>query len=104
MLCEVVQRIVVGDYGLAEGVADVAPVSPETAEHIRASVADYGATLIELPEETWQTSVAQWQGSFWDVLVDLWTKEEGRSDLVLQGRITESASGIRFAIHMVYVP
>ncbi len=104
MLCEVVQRFVGGDYGLAEGVAGVAPVSPETAEHIRDSIADYGATLLELPEETWQTSVAQWQGSFWDVLVDLWTEEEGQSDLVLQGRITESASGIRFAIHMVYVP
>lgn len=82
----------------------VEPVSSETEAHVRASLANYGATLIELPDETWQTSVAQWYGSFWDVLVDLWTTEEGRSDLVLRGRITESESGIRFAINMVHVP
>jgi hypothetical protein len=60
--------------------------------------------LVDLPEATWQTSVAMWYGSFWDVLVDLWTAEEGRSDLVLHGRVTESDSGVRFSIHMVYVP
>ncbi|MFL6677323.1 MAG: TOTE conflict system archaeo-eukaryotic primase domain-containing protein [Burkholderiaceae bacterium] len=104
MLCEVVRCFVDGDYALSRGVDGVDPVSSETEEHIRAYVADYGATLVELPEETWRTSVAQWYGSFWDVLVDLWTAEEGRSDLVLQGRVTESEVGTRFSIHMVYVP
>lgn len=104
MLCEIVRCFVAGDYALSTGVHGVAPVPSETAEHIRASLQDYGATLVELPEATWQTSVAQWSGSFWDVLIDLWTAEEGRSDLVLKGRVTESEAGARFSVHLVYVP
>jgi hypothetical protein len=104
MLCEVVRAFVDGDYGLTKGVRGVDPVSAETAEHIRAYLADYGATLVELPEDTWQTSVAQWMGTQWDILVDLWTAEEGPSDLVLQGRVAETDAGPRLTIHMVYVP
>jgi hypothetical protein len=104
MLFEVVRCFVGGDYALSKGVDGVDTVSLEIEEHIRAYVADYGATLVELPQEAWQTSVAQWYGSYWDVLVDLWTVEEGRSDLVLHGRVTESEAGPRFSIHMVYVP
>jgi hypothetical protein len=104
MLCEVVRSFVEGDYGLNKGVSGVEPVSPATAEHIRAYVADYGATLVELPDDTWQTSVAQWMGTRWDILVDLWTAEEGRSDLVLEGWVAETDSGPRLTIHMVYVP
>lgn len=104
MLCEVVRSFVEGDYGLAKGVAGVEPVSAETAEQISDYVADYGATLVELPEDTWQTSVAQWMGTHWDILVDLWTAEEGRSDLVLQGKVAETNVGPRFTVYMVYVP
>ena len=104
MLCEVVRSFVGGDYGLNKSVSGVEPISAKTAEHIRAYIADYGATLVDLSDGTWQTSVAQWYGTYWDVLVDLWTAEEGRSDLVLQGRIVDSESGPRFTIHMVYVP
>lgn len=104
MIREVVRRFVAGDYGLAQGVPGVEPVSPATAEHIRAYVADYGATLVELPDDTWDTSVAQWIEGYWDILVDLWTAEEGRSDLVLDGTVMETASGPRLSIHMVYVP
>jgi hypothetical protein len=104
MLAEVVRSFVEGDYGLAEGVRGVEPVSAETAEHIRAYLADYGATLVELPDDTWRTSVAQWMGTGWDILVDLWTAEEGRSDLVLAGWVDETDAGPHLTIHMVYVP
>lgn len=33
---------------------------PPPAEAVRDYRADYGATLVELPDDTWQTSVAQW--------------------------------------------
>jgi hypothetical protein len=104
MLRDVVNRLVNGDYRLEIGISGVEPVSAKTAEHIRASVANYGATLIDLPDDTWQTSVAQWYGTHWDVMVDLWTAEEGPSDLILQGRIVESQAGHRLSVHMVYVP
>ena len=103
MLCEVVRRFVDGDYGLKKGVSGVEPVPAATAQHISAYLADYGATLVELPDDTWQTSVAQWTGTGWDILVDLWTVG-GPSDLVLEGYVTETNAGPRFAIHMVYVP
>ena len=67
-------------------------------------LADYGETLIDLPDETWETSVSQWMGPHWDVLVDLWTAESGRSDLVLHVQVFETRSGFRVEIHAVYVP
>jgi hypothetical protein len=104
MLGEVVRSFVNGDYGLVKGIAGVEPVGDETAKQIEDYLSDYGATLSELPDETWQTSVAQWMGTHWDVLIDLWTTEEGRSDLVLAGRVEETNDGPRFSVSMVYVP
>ena len=74
------------------------------AEHIEAYVKHYGETLIELPEETWKSSVCIWTGHHWDAIVDLWTSREGRSDLVPQVFVTEIEGGFNFDIHMAYVP
>ncbi len=104
MLCEVVRCFVQADYRLARGVRGVEAVPAATAEQVRDCLADYGATLVELPDDAWQTSVAQWMGTHWDILVDLWTAEEGRSDLVLGGRVVETGAGPRLTVHMVYVP
>lgn len=101
---EIVRAFVGGDFGLAAGVAHVDPVTAEKAEHMRRYVAHYGETLIELPLDTWSTSVAQWYRSHWTVLVDLWTLESGRSDMVLDANVFEDAAGFRIAIHLVYVP
>jgi len=104
MLRNVVRCFAAGDYGLETGVLGVEPVSMRTAEHIRDSVVGYGATLVALPDDSWQTSVAQWYGTHWDILVDLWTAEEGQSDLVLAGKVVELHDGPQFTVHMVYVP
>jgi hypothetical protein len=100
----VVSAFARGDYRLKSGVIGVSEISAEIAAHIQDSVQSYGATLIELPEETWESSVCMWYGTYWDALVDLWTQEEGRSDLVLNVRVTESSFGFLFKVHMVYVP
>jgi hypothetical protein len=100
-LCEIVRAFVEGDYHVARAIPGVDPVSPETAEHIKANVAAYGTTLVGLPDETWKTSVAQWMGDGWEVLVDLWTKEEGRSDLVLHLFVSETDDAVRFSVHLV---
>ncbi len=104
VLCDVVRAFSQGDYALARSLPGVAPVAADTAEQIRADVADYGATLLELPADTWQTSVAQWMGTHWDILVDLWTAEEGLSDMVLSGHVIETSNGPLLTIHAVYVP
>jgi len=103
-LRDIVKAFVQGDYALECGIDSVAPVSAATADHIKAYIADYGETLIELPEETWSTSVSLWMGSHWDVIVDLWTAESGQSDMILQVRVTETGNGFGIDIHMVYVP
>ena len=104
VLRSIVQAFVERDYALSHGVPGVAPVSSKTAEQIEEYVEDYGEALIELPEQTWDTSVTQWMGDRWDILVDLWTEREGRSDLVLSARVVESGAGFEFHVHMVYVP
>ena len=65
MLRAVVHCVAQGDYRLKQGVRGVEPVSVATAEYIRDYLADYGATLVDLPDETWQTSVAQWIEPHW---------------------------------------
>jgi hypothetical protein len=57
-----------------------------------------------LPEETWKTSACQWMRGYWDVLVDLFTVEEGASDLALAVRVYEEGSAYAFDIQSVHVP
>jgi len=104
VLGAVVDALVRRDYGLRAGIDGVAPVSADSAEHIRRYIEDYGATLVPLPQEAWDTSVCSWTGHHWDVMVDLWTEEEGSSDLVLQMRVVEQDEGYLAEVHMVYVP
>jgi hypothetical protein len=101
---EIVKAFVERDYHLTAGVLGVAPVAAVTAEQIEAYIRDYGEALVDLPEATWKTSVSIWMGDHWDVLVDLWTQREGRSDMVLAAQVSEAASGFVFEIDMVYVP
>ena len=101
---EMVKRFVKGEYSL-EGIPGVVRVDPATQEHIRRYIKDYGETLVELPEASWETSVVQWYGSYWDALVDLWTKESGCSDMVVDTRVIEESDGsYRYEVHLVYVP
>lgn len=101
---EIVGALIRRDYGLSCGVEHVSPVSAKVAEHVQQSISDFGEHLVELPDETWRTSVAQWMGTHWDVLVDLWTAESGSSDLVLSARVRESGDGFQVEINSVYVP
>lgn len=104
VLGRIVEGLVQGAYELSTPLAFVAPVSRSTAEQIREYVADYGETLIELPDEAWDTSVSQWMETHWDVLVDLWTAESGKSDMVLAVRVFDVGREYRFEIDSVHVP
>jgi hypothetical protein len=101
---EIVNAFVRQDYHLKTRPPGVAPISDETAIQIKNYVQQYGETLVELSDETWETSVCVWTGSQWEALVDLWTLSEGRSDLVLSLDVSEGDSGFLFEIYMVYVP
>jgi hypothetical protein len=101
----IVDSLVRRDAVLADGLPAVDAVSVAETQIFLQAVADYGdVTLIPLPDEAWDTSVTRWCGDRWSCLVDLWTEDEGRSDLVLDVDVFEYGSEYRFRVHLVYVP
>lgn len=93
------------DWSLSTLPVHVVRLSSDDASFIRSSIDDYGSvTLRPLPVESWDSSIAAWDGEKWVVLVDLWTVEEGRSDLVLHAFVREVAGGYEFEVYHVYVP
>ena len=104
VISDVVDAFVQKDYSLSCGVKGVSSISNEAANHIKEYIEDYGEELIPLPSETWESSVCIWMGSHWDILIDLWTAGEGRSDLALGAQVSESVNGFSIDLGMVYVP
>lgn len=101
---EVGNALASGDYELKSCRSEVVLEDPATPLQMRDYIQGYGATLVALPQESWESSVCIWYETHWDVLVDLWTEEEGRSDLVLKASVTEVEAGISLKVQMVYVP
>jgi hypothetical protein len=102
-LCDIVRALVAKEYEV-RGIPSVDAVDPRRAERIRKCIAQYGETLVEIPDDTWETSASQWMETHWDVLVDLWTAESGHSDLVLFVRVFEQDNGFRMEVDSVHVP
>jgi hypothetical protein len=103
-LSAIVEAIRENDFQLARRIADVPTLPEKTAKAIEGNIKGYGARLVSLPEEAWTTSACQWMGSYWDLLVDLFTEKEGASDLVLSVRVRESSVGYSFEVLSVHVP
>jgi hypothetical protein len=103
-LRQVVDAFAAGHFSLGPGIANVEPILPATVAQIQDYVRDYGATLAPLREETWESSVCTFSGQHWEVLVDLWTQEEGSSDLVLHALVHPMGSAFTVTVHAVYVP
>ncbi len=104
-LAAIVESLVREDSVLAAELPAVNPVSEELSRLCINAVHDYGeVTLVPLPEGTWETSVCLWRGDRWNCLVDLWTEQEGRSDLILDVNVFADDTGYKYAVHLVYVP
>lgn len=100
--CDVVDAMREHNYALV-GIKRVEPLDEDTALAIARNIEAYGGNLVSLPEETWQGSICQWQLTYWEVLVDLFTLE-GPSDLVLHTKVFEQSGDFVFKVHFVYVP
>jgi hypothetical protein len=101
----IVACFVAGDWELTNSPTHVKRVPASQALELKESVANYGdVALVGLPRATWDSSVAMWNGERWEVLVDLWTETEGRSDLVLHAFVSEAEDGFDFEVHFIYVP
>jgi hypothetical protein len=103
-IAELVEAISRGDYQFSSVREGVKPVPEVNANSIARNIANYGAGILPLSEDTWRTSVCQWMRGYWDALVDLHTEEEGASDLVLALRVFESDGSYMFEVKSVYVP
>jgi hypothetical protein len=93
-----------GDFALQDCDPRVATLDPATAEQIDSYLREYGETLAELSDASWSTAECQWFGSHWELYLDLWTRESGCSDMVLDARVYEDGSDVKIAVHLVYVP
>jgi len=100
----IVNAFVEKDYSLSSEIKNVKPISEENAQQIKEYIEDYEEELIELPNDTWNSSVYISYGNYWNILIDLYTKDEGLSDLVLNTEIREDNNEYIFDIKLVYVP
>lgn len=85
-------------------IAGVMTMPQDVFAQVKSNIESYGVNLVPLPEETWSTSVSQWILDYWDVLVDLYSVEEGRSDLVLSLRVYKIDGSFEMEIKSVHVP
>jgi hypothetical protein len=102
-LASIVSAIRTGTYGSLRVSGVVRPLPSATAKRIASNIAEYGCTLLDLPEASWETSVCQWMAGYWQVLVDLFTLEEGLSDLALHLKVYESDGNFEYEILSVHV-
>lgn len=106
VLGEIVHRLVVGDYaGLAaDGLVSYTDDPADTS--IGRWIEDYPAHLVDLPDEAWAYSEhGPWvnaPGSWW-VIVDLWTAEEGRSDLSMEATVWDDGISTSAKVDNVHV-
>lgn len=99
----IVEAIKLNNYEELNSASNVRTIQKLDVDRINENIEDYGCQLISLPESTWQTSVCQWQCEYWDVLVDLYTVEEGESDLSLSVRVLEKKHEFEFEVISVHV-
>lgn len=68
------------------------------AEEMEAAVGSYGRTIVQLAEEGLRiidsVEVQNGECQAWSVVVPLFTREEGRSDLSLELTLTETQAGV----------
>ena len=103
-LSDIVEAFIEKDFRLERGVNGIRPISEDDGARIAGNIENYACRLTSLPEETWRTSVCRWMRGYWDVLIDLFTIEEGASDLVLTVRVYEEGSSYAFEVQSVQVP
>ncbi len=86
-----VDRLVAKDYAGLRADGLVAGSNDPDDDSVGLWIEQYPATLVPLPPEAWEHAMAgeTVEPRVWWVTVDLWTAEEGRSDLTLEGHILD---------------
>ena len=105
VLARIVSLLAASAY---EQVVAAAPKSCITAEQMRSAVEQYGRSLIPLPPHASTlidyVAIQDVTSEAWSVVVPLFTREEGRSDLSLIARMTRVANNrYEVAVHDIHV-
>lgn len=101
-LSEIVKSFVNGDYHL-DRVPFVSRLRPSLADLVKENISAYGDELVLLPEASWETSVYLWMNGYWQVVVDLFVLNKGRSDLGLFVKVREDGDQYTFEVTSVHV-
>ncbi|HQZ58966.1 MAG TPA: hypothetical protein PLQ39_04645 [Acinetobacter sp.] len=101
---EIVEVFKNKNYEKLNNIAGVNQIDYDYAQDIGQNIDNYGETLISLPEQTWNTSECMWSEGFWEIYIDLFTENEGRSDLILSLKVNEINKDYKFEIMNIYVP
>jgi len=99
----IVQAFVEGNYKLINVDDSIQHLGAADAQYIRDYLHGQKCRLISLPESTWEHSVYQWYQGFWDVWLNLYTVEEGRSDLFLLTRVYEVKNSFKFSVQLIFI-
>jgi hypothetical protein len=103
-LAAVVERLAAGDFaGLKRDGIDPYP-DADLSLWIR-NYGSAGATIVPLPEEAWESAgaIPTVRPGEWAIVVDLWTREEGKSDLSMEATVLDSPGGISVVINSIHV-
>ena len=106
LIVDLVVRLIHKDYaGLArDGYVSCTDDPVDTS--VGTWIEDYPATLVPLPDEAWEHAErGRWINlpDAWWVTVDLWTSEEGRSDLSMEATVREQGERLAIVIDNVHV-
>lgn len=109
LLWDLVHRLVMGDYaGLARD-GFVSYVQGPDDDSIGTWIEDYPWRLIDLPEEAWEysdhllLSEPDTEPDTWYASVDMWTGEEGPSDLTLEATVHDDGTSVSIQIDNVHM-
>ncbi|MDN3647277.1 hypothetical protein QWY75_13785 [Pontixanthobacter aestiaquae] len=102
-LAKIVEYLISKDSSVIDSL-DFAPISKKNFAYIDQTIDLYGCTLVSLPDESWHTSFYRWMNGFWELWIDLFSLEEGASDLVLVVKVFESDDSYRFEFQSLHVP
>lgn len=94
------------DFNELNEIQNFKPIEIEDFNLIIDNIHGYGCELTDLPIETWKSSVCILdRENAWTTIVDLYSVEEGRSDLILHTIVFEKENNAYlFEIINVYVP
>lgn len=106
VLGSIVNAFSIGDYGLQGAHPSVRRPTPAQAENYREWItASEGLGSLMTPDGWLESGHVGWNGSHYEVVVDLWSQETGgTSDYILELEVYEQDDDYEFVIYSIYVP